>query len=289
VELVPGFRPETELERALIEDPEVRAGLAWGNPRRGHPEGAVGEHVADLLARIDRWGVIGKRRSELRFISLIHDTLKFRVSPWLLRTGENHHAVRARHHAERYVSDERVLAVIELHDRPYTLWRKMKRWRHLDERGFQTMVRRLPDPDLFMHFVRVDGSTEGKSQEPIAWLEGELRRPGSWGSSSDGEAELLRRSGPAGVGLLALGRLAEPPAGPVEARSCALAAAGRLRRQPPGRGGGDRHRAGRSARDDAADRSTRGVPIAGASQLRLALRSGSRRARPSRTRAYGGC
>jgi hypothetical protein len=46
-------------------------------------------------------------------------------------------------------------------------------------------------------------------------------------------------------------------------------------RQPPGRGGGDRHFAGRSARDDAADRSLRGEGmVAGASQLRLALRSG---------------
>jgi hypothetical protein len=46
-------------------------------------------------------------------------------------------------------------------------------------------------------------------------------------------------------------------------------------RQPPGRGGRDRHVAGRSARDDAADRSLRGEGmVAGASQLRSALRSG---------------
>jgi hypothetical protein len=43
--------------------------------------------------------------------------------------------------------------------------------------------------------------------------------------------------------------------------------------QPPGRGGGDRREAGRSARDDAADRSALGEGVAGASQLRLALRS----------------
>ena len=42
---------------------------------------------------------------------------------------------------------------------------------------------------------------------------------------------------------------------------------------PPGRGGGDRRDAGRSARDDAADRSALGEGVAGASQLRLALRS----------------
>jgi streptomycin 6-kinase len=44
-------------------------------------------------------------------------------------------------------------------------------------------------------------------------------------------------------------------------------------RQPPSRGGGDRRGAGRSARDDAADRSALGEGVAGASQLRLVLRS----------------
>ena len=34
----------------------LQEGLAWGKPRRGHPEGTVGAHVADLLEAIDRWG-----------------------------------------------------------------------------------------------------------------------------------------------------------------------------------------------------------------------------------------
>ncbi len=45
--------------------------------------------------------------------------------------------------------------------------------------------------------------------------------------------------------------------------------------RPPGRGGGGRHDADRSARDYAADRSTYGDGVvANASQLRSALRSG---------------
>jgi len=40
-ELVPGFQPETELERRIARDPELLEGLAWGKPRTGHPEGTV--------------------------------------------------------------------------------------------------------------------------------------------------------------------------------------------------------------------------------------------------------
>jgi len=44
-ELIPGFEPETDLERQVVTEPELLEGLAWGQPRAGHPEGAVGTHV----------------------------------------------------------------------------------------------------------------------------------------------------------------------------------------------------------------------------------------------------
>jgi hypothetical protein len=177
-ELVPGFAPENDLERALIADPELIEGLAWGRPRAGHPEGSVGAHVADLLATIDRWGETGQRRSELRFLALVHDSLKFRVQNWLPKIGPNHHAMRARRFAERYTDDERLLATIEHHDRPYALWRKLRRTGRVDEDRLRRMIDSIPDPALFARFVKLDGSTEGKNPEPIAWLEEELRRRG---------------------------------------------------------------------------------------------------------------
>jgi hypothetical protein len=173
--LVPGFAPENELERALFADPALRQGLAWGRPRTGHPEGSVGAHVADLLETVDRWGEPGARRADLRFIALVHDAMKYRVHYWLPKVGENHHATRARRFAERYVPDERLLATIELHDRPYALWRKLQRGGRLVERGLERMLERIPDHDLFVRFVELDGSTEGKNPEPVEWLKRELR------------------------------------------------------------------------------------------------------------------
>ncbi len=177
---VPGFTPETDLERALSADPLLQEGLAWGKPRSGHPEGSVGAHVADLLTTIEQWGETGKRREELRLLALVHDSLKNRVQQWRPKTGENHHAMRARRFAERYVDDERLLATIELHDRPYSLWRKMRRRGHLDEHAFTEMVERIPDLDLFVRFVELDGSTEGKNHEPIRWLKAELAQRGAF-------------------------------------------------------------------------------------------------------------
>jgi hypothetical protein len=177
-ELIPGFEAETDLERRVTADQELLEGLAWGEPRAGHPEGAVGTHVSHLLEALDRSGETGERRELLRFMALVHDAFKSQVRERLPRVGENHHAMRARRFAERFTDDERVLAAIEFHDRPYALWRKLKRRGKLDERGLQRMLSRIPDPDLFVRFIQLDGSTEGKRPEPIEWFREELVKRG---------------------------------------------------------------------------------------------------------------
>lgn len=175
---MPGFSPETELERRLASDPELIGGLAWGSPRPSHPEGSVGRHVAELLQTIDRWNEKGTRRADLRFLALVHDSLKRRVDGRRPKTGENHHAMRARRFAERYTGEERLLSVLELHDRPYALWRRLDRTGTLQEPELQAMVAAIPDPALFLRFVELDGSTPGKRTEPLEWLRRELERRG---------------------------------------------------------------------------------------------------------------
>jgi hypothetical protein len=153
-------------------------GLAWGEPRKGHPEGTIGEHVSDLLQTLESWNVPEPRRSELRFITLLHDSLKNRVRQWRPRSGENHHATRARRFAERYSDDERILATIQHHDGPYAIWRRMKRTRRDQSKRLDHLLEEIPDPGLFLRFVELDGSTEGKNPEPIRWFREELERRG---------------------------------------------------------------------------------------------------------------
>jgi hypothetical protein len=175
-EQLAAIEPETDLERAVLDDPELRDGLAWGKPRQGHPEGSIAAHVNDLLGKIDEDGETGERRQDLRFIAIIHDAFKHRVREWLPKTGENHHAMRARRFAERYTNDEHLLATIELHDRPYAIWRRLQRKGKPDERAWEEMMSRIHDRELFLRFIELDGSTEGKDPEPVRWFRDELER-----------------------------------------------------------------------------------------------------------------
>src|SRR3954469_5159597 len=177
-DLLPGFEPENDLEARMTRDPYLLEGLAWGEPRAGHPEGQVAVHVEHLLERLETWDEPPERRSNLRFMALVHDAFKGDVFERLPKMGRNHHAGRARRFAERYTSDRALVCAIEHHDRPYNLWRKMKRKGVLDERSFAKMLADLPDMDLFVRFVELDASTEGKTREPVRWFRAELEGRG---------------------------------------------------------------------------------------------------------------
>jgi hypothetical protein len=165
-QLIPGFRAETALERELARDPALLRGLAWGQPRPGHPEGRVGTHVADILAAITE--PAGRRRDELRFLALVHDALKHRVRPDAAYSLDNdQHGVLARRFAERYTTDPRILRTLELHDEPYRIWRMHP---HDGGRTLQSLLARIPDLALFLRFVELDGSTQGKDPRPLHWL-----------------------------------------------------------------------------------------------------------------------
>jgi len=164
---VAAITPETRLEQQLLADPRLRAGLDWGAPRSGHPEGRVADHVAAMLAAI---APDDPRRGELRLLALVHDSFKVEVRPDETWSPDNDHAMLARRFAQRYTSDERLLTTLELHDEPYWLWRNAD----APERALRPLLERLPDLELFARFVELDAANEGKDLTFLWWFRREL-------------------------------------------------------------------------------------------------------------------
>jgi hypothetical protein len=159
--------PETELERELMADPRLRAGLSWGTPRPGHPEGRVADHVASMLSAI---APDDRLRGELRLLAIVHDSFKGEVRAHERWSPDNDHAMLARRFAERYIADERLLTTLELHDEPYWIWRNTG----APERALQPLLARLPDIELFARFVELDAANEGKDLTFLWWFRREL-------------------------------------------------------------------------------------------------------------------
>ena len=172
------FALETPLERQIAADPEWQEGVAWGEPRAGHQEGAVMYHIADVLANIDRACPPADERSALRLIALVHDTFKYRVDESKPKIGKNHHAHIARVFAERYIADPALLDIIELHDMAYHCWRVghyRQHWQRAEE-GIDHLIERLgPAFALYVRFFFADSDTESKDPAPMHWFEKVLR------------------------------------------------------------------------------------------------------------------
>jgi hypothetical protein len=164
---VPGFAPWNGLERAVASDPDIRRGWDFPVEGTGHPERHVGAHVAAILRNIRSDDGLG---SQLRLIALVHDSMKWAVRRDLSWSPDNDHAVLARRVAERHTRDPRILRTIELHDEAYWLFRSKR----ADPHALDGLLARLPDVELYVRFVELDATTEGKDPTFLVWLRNEL-------------------------------------------------------------------------------------------------------------------
>ncbi len=166
--------PETAVETRLLRDPDWIEGAAWGEPRPGHPEGAVAAHIIEVLANIDGLALDRQDRERLRLVALLHDTFKHRVDHDRPRTEANHHGMIARRFAERHLDDRELFDVIELHDEAYNAWVKGSRgekWDTADARATRLIERLGLSLSFYLRFYRADNSTGSKAHTPLAWFE----------------------------------------------------------------------------------------------------------------------
>lgn len=166
-------KPESELEKRIISDPEFIEGAGYGKPRPGHPEGQVIYHIREVLANVEKHP---EMRTNLRLIALIHDTFKNKVDQTKPKSGENHHAMIARRFAEKFIQiPSDVFDVIELHDEAYNAWQQGGRknnWYKAEERA-TVLLKRLGTQDrinLYMAFYKCDNETGDKEQDNYEWF-----------------------------------------------------------------------------------------------------------------------
>lgn len=168
------LQPESALEAALLAAPEFQRGLIWGEPRFGHPEGAVVLHVREVLANIEQLpGLSASNRTALRLIAFSHDTFKYCEDRSRPRDWSRHHGLLARRFMENYTRDETVLDIIELHDDAYYQW--LSASKNPDRFSFARLHERVGHcMQLYYQFFKCDTQTGDKTQAPLRWFEHEM-------------------------------------------------------------------------------------------------------------------
>lgn len=172
--LIDVLRPETELERKLIENPELKEGLFWGKPRRGHPEGAVYKHIREVLDNIDQLTTTPKERERLRIVAFTHDSFKHKEDRSYPRNWDLHHSKLARRFMENWTDDPVLLDLIELHDEVYHIWRFFHLYNKPEkgEMRKELFLERIGEHlSLYAMFFKCDTRTGDKDQRPLEWFE----------------------------------------------------------------------------------------------------------------------
>ncbi len=169
------LQPENEIELAIMKDPAFKAGLFWGKPRFGHPEGKIIYHIKEVFENINLLKISKEVRSQLRLIALVHDSFKMQESEFPYpRSKENHHASIAKRFSEKYIQEQYLLDIIEWHDEAYYAWRDIHIYRE-EEQGNQRkqhLINKMGEHlQLFYLFFKCDTKTGDKIQAPLIWFE----------------------------------------------------------------------------------------------------------------------
>jgi hypothetical protein len=156
----------------ITADPRYLANLDWGEPRKGHPEGTVRAHIAELEANLDalRLKLSESDCWKLRILIHTHDTFKAESNPGASIKDAGSHASLARAFLSSFCEDADVLAMVQYHDEPYALYRQVQSKGKYNAERFEALLAAVRDWNLFLAFNIVDGCTGGKSREPLRWL-----------------------------------------------------------------------------------------------------------------------
>jgi hypothetical protein len=168
-----------EILEKIIADPRYQKNIEYGQPRSGHPEGKVKYHIADLEQNLEKLALHGISEDQywkLRFLIHVHDTFKADSIPNSPIIDPNSHASLAKKFASEFIRDEDLLNMIQFHDVNFTLWKQFAATGSYDVQRFENVLETIQDWDLFLMFVIIDGSTEGKDPDKLRWFLSEVRK-----------------------------------------------------------------------------------------------------------------
>jgi hypothetical protein len=156
----------------IKQDNRYHRNIDWGEPRPGHPEGAVRMHIAELERGAERFRhrLPADDFCRLHVLIHVHDTFKAEAEEGVAITNPQSHASLARAYLAGFTDDEDLLAMVQFHDEPYALWRQVEHHRRLDQHRFDALLAAIHNWDLFLAFLIVDGSSDGKSRAPLRWF-----------------------------------------------------------------------------------------------------------------------
>jgi hypothetical protein len=162
--------------QAITSDSRYLANLDWGEARRGHPEGTVRAHIAEIEPNLEllRPKLTEDEYWKLKLLIHVHDSFKAQAQQGVPIVDPKSHASLARAFLATHCNDADLLAMVQYHDEPFALYRQVESKCSYNRERFNALLNSINDWTLFLAFNIIDGCTTGKSREPLRWLFNEV-------------------------------------------------------------------------------------------------------------------
>jgi hypothetical protein len=156
---------------AVVADPDYQKNLDWGKPRRGHPEGTVRAHIAELEENLEklRHKVSETDYWKLKILIHTHDSFKAEALKGVPITDPRSHASLARRFLQKHCGDATLLNIVQFHDEPFALYKQHRHKNGYNQERLASLYE-VGDWDLFMVFHIIDSCTAGKDRAPLLWF-----------------------------------------------------------------------------------------------------------------------
>jgi len=165
-----------EIVEKIKADPRYLKNIEYGEPRSGHPEGKIKSHIAELEENLEKLAsrassrISAEQYWKLKFLIHVHDTFKAEAIPNSPILSPESHASLARTFASEFIDDEDLLNMLQLHDVNYALWLQFERTGSYDRQRFNHLLDTVQYLNLFLMFLILDGSTQGKERSKLIWF-----------------------------------------------------------------------------------------------------------------------
>jgi hypothetical protein len=166
-------------------DPRYQRNLDWGEPRAGHPEGTIRAHIAELDQTLEkiRAQLSDEDYWKLKILIHVHDTFKGEAKEAVSISDPQSHASLAREFLAKHLQAEAMepaevedlLNMVQYHDEGHALWRQHAYRGSYNEERFARLLATIRNWELFLWFLIIDGTTQGKDRESLEWFIDEVK------------------------------------------------------------------------------------------------------------------
>lgn len=143
----------------------------FGSARRGHSEGTIGAHIAELhgnlqivksLVDLTSHPMSKAEESNLQILIEVHDLFKKDALKGASIFHPQSHASLAATFLRRQGIDDSLVSIVQRHDKPYSLFRRRDILGAKLAEEFLRLKSEIEDHDLFLTFQIIDNCTQGK-------------------------------------------------------------------------------------------------------------------------------